>query len=392
MPSIACPACDGATVERFLDRPRHAFSVFWKDIETIPELDGRFDSCPACGHVFLASAYIGTAYAAAAEALYEGYALLDGDARPFPQRDPHYVGAVEYLRGRMDFSARGNVLEIGSNRGDFLYLLREAAPGYAVLGLEPSRLPFYGVPTVGGRFDQVRLGGKFDLIVARHMLEHVADPLSVLRGLTALLADDGRLFLEVPNMHYDMAHTIECFIPEHIHHFCERSLAALLARAGLVVTDCDRSRPEGLRLMAAAGRPGSLEGFPRLGKDALDHFRQAMDDTVRRFLTWIDQGRRPVFYGFGNIFLDVLAQCCLHRPLAELLEAGVILVDDTPAKIGRSFRGIPIKAPDEGLGAGRLAVMVCTMNPSHRRAMRDRVRALAGDRAETCIPWGGDNG
>ena len=72
MPSIACPACDGATVERFLDRPRHAFSVFWKDIETIPELDGRFDSCPACGHVFLASAYIGTAYAAAAEALYEG--------------------------------------------------------------------------------------------------------------------------------------------------------------------------------------------------------------------------------------------------------------------------------------------------------------------------------
>jgi len=387
MPSIVCPACGGEMTERFLDRPHHALSVFWPHADAIPDVHGRFDRCPACGHVFLVSATTDPAYAAAAATLYQGYELLQREARPFPQRDAHYAGAVDYLRDRLNFSGQGNVLEIGSNRGDFLYLLREAAPGYAVLGLEPSVLPFYGVPTVGGFFGQVRLGGRFDLIVSRHMLEHVTDPLAVLRGVTALLADTGQVFLEVPNMHYDMAHTVECFIPEHIHHFCERSLAVLLERAGLVITDSDRSRPEGLRLLAKPGRPDSLERFVRLDAADMLRFREAMEHTVQQFLAWIDQGRRPVFYGFGNIFLDVLAECCRHRPLEHLLAAGALLVDDTPAKIGRTFRGLPIVAPAEGLAAGDLAVMVCTMNPSHRRAMVERVRALAGARARIRIPW-----
>lgn len=41
--------------------------------------------------------------------------------------------------------------------------------------------------------------GSFSAVVALHVLEHLADPLPTLRSLREVLADDGRLLVQVPN-------------------------------------------------------------------------------------------------------------------------------------------------------------------------------------------------
>nr|WP_319394428.1 methyltransferase domain-containing protein [uncultured Desulfobacter sp.] len=389
----SCPACGANDMVRFLDRPDHPISVFWKDYETIPEIRGRFDLCRQCGHVFLTCAYDDPLYSDVAARMYAGYELLDIKTRPFPQRDAHYLGAVEFLSGLLDFRGRDFVLEIGSNRGDFLYLLKEAAPGFNVTGVEPAQLTFQGVPTIRGFFDETTIGGKFDLLVMRHVLEHIRDPLEILCRGVSLLNDQGQIFIEVPNMHFDMANTIECFIPEHIHHFCEYSLATLLKRAGLSVSVVDRSCPEGLRLLAHKSRPNtSLENYEKIDSATLEMYTSIMAAWVQRFEALLEKGVRPAFYGFGNIFLCTLSELKKTIPMKTLLDLGAVILDDTPSKIGLSFQKMDIIQPDSDLLKEPFAVIVCTMNPTHRDKMKKKILELSENRAAVLFPWEKNNG
>lgn len=47
--------------------------------------------------------------------------------------------------------------------------------------------------------DAARARGPWDVVSISHVLEHVADPVGMLRALASVLADDGHLFCEVPN-------------------------------------------------------------------------------------------------------------------------------------------------------------------------------------------------
>ncbi|MBX3263517.1 MAG: class I SAM-dependent methyltransferase [Labilithrix sp.] len=79
--------------------------------------------------------------------------------------------------------------------------------------------------------------GKFDLIVAQHVLEHVPEPTSFLKCARELLAPGGRVCLCVPN--YD-ARARKVFreawgwyqVPVHLHHFGARGLSSVLEDAG----------------------------------------------------------------------------------------------------------------------------------------------------------------
>jgi 2-polyprenyl-3-methyl-5-hydroxy-6-metoxy-1,4-benzoquinol methylase len=57
-----------------------------------------------------------------------------------------------------------------------------------------------GVELVHAMFETVSLSERYDNVVLTHVLEHLDDPVGVLRRVNEeWLADDGRLFLVVPN-------------------------------------------------------------------------------------------------------------------------------------------------------------------------------------------------
>jgi 2-polyprenyl-3-methyl-5-hydroxy-6-metoxy-1,4-benzoquinol methylase len=110
------------------------------------------------------------------------------------------------LRSFAPFFRPGSVLELGSFRGEFTQRLAahfsditcvEAsgdalATARAALG---DRAHF-----VHGTFDQVTLERRFDNVILTHVLEHLDDPVGVLRRVGAeWLAPAGRLFLVCPN-------------------------------------------------------------------------------------------------------------------------------------------------------------------------------------------------
>jgi SAM-dependent methyltransferase len=89
------------------------------------------------------------------------------------------------------------------------------------------------------RLDVPPEDGSFDLVILHHVLEHVAEPLGLLRQLARSLRDGGVLFISVPRLdklpiHRDYRYCLNG--RTHVMGFSETCLHGLLARAGLTPT------------------------------------------------------------------------------------------------------------------------------------------------------------
>ena len=78
----------------------------------------------------------------------------------------------------------------------------------------------------------------YDLIILRHVLEHVHDPIQFLRNLIKRLNENGLIYLEVPNIDSGLARILRgksklLYAPRHIYHFNESTLKSIFKEVGL---------------------------------------------------------------------------------------------------------------------------------------------------------------
>jgi 2-polyprenyl-3-methyl-5-hydroxy-6-metoxy-1,4-benzoquinol methylase len=115
------------------------------------------------------------------------------------------------IRAFEPFFRPGSVLELGSYQGDFT---RRLLPHFAditcieasdvALAVAKERLTLtqggQSVAFVHAAFEAVSLPRRYDHVVLTHVLEHIDDPVALLRRINAeWLSDRGRLFLVCPN-------------------------------------------------------------------------------------------------------------------------------------------------------------------------------------------------
>jgi SAM-dependent methyltransferase len=138
-------------------------------------------------------------------------------------------------------TAPGRLLEIGCGSGAFLH--RMAQSGWEVEGLELSRgageeARALGFPVFIGSLaeapDPVKL---YDLIVGWMVLEHLHDPVEMLRKLGRWSAPGGWLVLSVPDagalefkVFRDAWYALD--VPRHLFHFTARTARLVLRQAG----------------------------------------------------------------------------------------------------------------------------------------------------------------
>jgi len=136
----------------------------------------------------------------------------------------------------------GRCLEIGCGAGNFLRILSEA--DYDVVGIDPSTgyasyARELGLDVLAGRFpEDLTAEGAFDLVFVFHVLEHVPDPLALLRRVRDRLAPGGLFVLEYPDVALAarrrfLPHTY--FERAHLFDFSESTLSVFLARVGFRV-------------------------------------------------------------------------------------------------------------------------------------------------------------
>jgi SAM-dependent methyltransferase len=149
-----------------------------------------------------------------------------------------------------DFSPRelgapGRIIDIGCGGGNNMEKLQAA--GFGVVGVEPDPK----ARQVAARFGPVYPGtaealpqevsDPFDYALLSHVLEHTISPSAALERVHGVLAQGGRLVVEVPNCE---ASGFDEFgpnwpwtdVPRHLHFFTQQSLTKFLEAAGFSVS------------------------------------------------------------------------------------------------------------------------------------------------------------
>lgn len=144
------------------------------------------------------------------------------------------------VRTILRFKQNGSALEVGSSTGLLLSLLQKE--GWKVQGIEPSKKAAnyaekQGIPTRILSFEKAKIGQKYDAVIFNHVLEHVDNPLEILKKAHFVLDKNGIIFIDVPHFgSFSAKHkkeNWEYILPEeHKWHFTKKSLEYLLKKAG----------------------------------------------------------------------------------------------------------------------------------------------------------------
>ena len=131
-------------------------------------------------------------------AAYQGDNMYDFDNEIlltwYPQRVLHHAGAARSL---LELGlGHGYTADIFSRRFE-RHVVLEGSP--AVIGIFRDKHPDCRAEIVETWFESFATDERFDLIVMGFILEHVDDPLLILRRFREFLAPGGRMFLAVPN-------------------------------------------------------------------------------------------------------------------------------------------------------------------------------------------------
>lgn len=110
------------------------------------------------------------------------------------------------IRSFQPFFNKGSLLELGSFKGDFTRRFLEHFDDITCveasdLAIKQARLKLgENVKYIHSMFEQAELPKRYDNIVLTHVLEHIDDPVKVLRRINdEWLAEGGRFFLVCPN-------------------------------------------------------------------------------------------------------------------------------------------------------------------------------------------------
>ena len=200
--------------------------------------------CP-CGGVYLDPRPTRAALARIYPSSYYAYDFV-GKAGGFVMRFKGMAERAKLEAYRAYLPDGGRVLDIGCGDGHLLVQLagdRRAA--LTLAGVEFSETAARaaearGLQVYRGRIEDVCLPARaFDLVIMNQLIEHVADPVAVLRNVAASLRPGGHVFVETPNLDSWDARLFRrrywggYHLPRHFHLFDTRTLPALARRAGL---------------------------------------------------------------------------------------------------------------------------------------------------------------
>lgn len=169
------------------------------------------------------------------------------------ERDTEYSSLDNYFKNifqkRFNIISRykqkpGKILDIGASTGVLLRIFRDS--GWETWGVEPSAAAKIAesknIKIVQTNFEKAELPKEyFDVVVMNHTLEHVQNPLLVLKKINSVLKKGGLVYIDVPNFgslssrlagkNWKYLHPYE-----HIHHFTSVSLTSSLKAAGFEVS------------------------------------------------------------------------------------------------------------------------------------------------------------
>lgn len=230
-----CIICGGRTVEEFsLYDDRYGFQGCYVLV-----------ACQLCGHRSLATHFAPDEICR----LYTDYYPRGMESLDDFRASTKESGLCSWLSGDMRSAFRWipenvRILDIGCGLGESLAYHRSR--GCEVYGVEADSnirriAERFGFNVHVGLFEpQLYEPGYFDYVTMDQVIEHMNDPLAVLRGIFTVLKSSGVLVVSTPNAQgwgarMFRSRWINWHAPYHLHHFSERSMRIAAEISGFKV-------------------------------------------------------------------------------------------------------------------------------------------------------------
>jgi len=212
VPDFGCPICQNSEHRELLGNP-------------------PIRSCVHCGHAFRQHNH--------------GKLIPDYSGKvkmPF-RIEARYYARFHYdlIEQQVGFTNVKNLLEIGSGDGELLKLLYRKNPELGLFSIEASRDLCEGlrkipnVHVINTYVEKVNLEQRFELVLLFSVLEHLPDPVKILRLIhDKFLEPGGHLVLKVPTREFELfSQAMARMAPAgHLHFFDGIGLGRLLASIG----------------------------------------------------------------------------------------------------------------------------------------------------------------
>ena len=235
----SCPVCGGKNFTPFLECTDHSvshetFRLLKCDACDLVITSPRPDAT-ALGEYYISPSYI--SHFSTAKTVIDKVYLL---ARNFTLR--WKLSIVKKHTSR----ASGLLLDYGCGTGEFLRTAK--SKGWQVLGMEPSKFARQQSDQATANYIKASLqevadtNMRFDAITLWHVLEHIDDLNFTIQKLKELLAQNGTIFIAVPNHTSEDGKVYKQYwagydVPRHLWHFGMKNMKILAANHGLAMNN-----------------------------------------------------------------------------------------------------------------------------------------------------------
>lgn len=228
----------------------------------------------------------------------------------------------------------------------------------------------------------VERNGGFQLLVARHILEHSHDPTRFLEAVQELVVPGGYVLFEVPDFSKCLRNHDYCFLwEEHTVYFLPQTLKATFSgRRGFTLVDMwqyeypfENSLIVLLRLGEESKKDGTSRALPDETSLSFAGAFHAHKKDVQEVLACFRQtGKEIAVFGAGHL-------ACKFINFYELSRLVDFVVDDHPAKQGLHLPGsrLPIVGSSE-IDSRPIGLVVMSLSPeSEARVMLSQAERVA---------------
>ena len=299
-------------------------------------------------------------------------ASYENDQSLSPAFEQHLQQVARIISEATDPHEEVVAVEVGCGQGYFLHRMKAMFGDRLseLVGFDPAYRSDSPIPP-GSQVEQcyfdpttcARLAVKPTLIVTRHVIEHVADPLLFLRAIRDVCVPETPIFVETPDIQWILngavAHDLYY---EHCSLFDAQSLALAMELAGFEV---DQVRPmlDGQYLFATGRSAATNVPARRSSRPDNASYPARRQEYVQRWQTTFEDdlanGETIALWGGASkgVTLALL--------LGEALSAVAVAIDINPARQGgfMPVSALPVVSPETARAAGVTKAYV--MNPAY---------------------------
>lgn len=251
----------------------------------------------------------------------------------------------------------GSAFQIGCSDG--YTLSRFKKNGWQVYGCEPSAIALtvakelWDINGSCSEFETYIIEEKdnYDIVILTHVLEHLYNPIEVLKRIDLILNKDGLLLIEVPLFTNEELLPEGYFTFEHINYFSHTSLKNTVEAAGFEIVgevedDYETDIYPIQRLVAQRGAKSTREPIKEVNwaKSVINNYvkneMNIWNDFSSKINEFIPKMKDYVIWASGIHTSQLLCRCKLNKmPIA--------IVDTDIQKWGLKIKGIQVISPDE---------------------------------------------